>query len=172
VAAREAVERKAHALELQGADGNPPLLPGLAEANLRRNLDNPLRVLTFGPDRLATRPYYVMERWRMAERDRWWERYVDDIPVVIGHYWRQLRPFATPQGGPKVPPVFEERLGPGDWLGPKHNVFCVDFSVGARFAERRRGAARFETHLAALRWPECVLQLETGERIDAARPPA
>jgi hypothetical protein len=169
-AARETTERAAHAAQLLGADGNPPLLPALAEANLRRNLDNPVRVLTFGPDRLATRPYYVMERWRMAERDRWWDHYTDDTPVVIGHYWRKLQPSAAvPQVGPKMPPVFDADLAPGTWLGPKHNVFCVDYSVGARFAERQRGVAEFETHLGALRWPECRLVLETGQVIDADR---
>jgi hypothetical protein len=169
-AAREAAERAAHGAQLEGADGNPPLLPALAEANLRRNLDNPVRVMTFGPDRLATRPYYVMERWRMAERDRWWDHYTDDTPVVIGHYWRKLQPnAAVPQVGPKMPPVFDADLPPGAWLGPKRNVFCVDFSVGARFAERHRGAMQFDTHLGALRWPESQVVLETGQIVDANR---
>ena len=169
-AAREAAERADHAAQLQGPTGNPPLLPALAEANLRRNLGNPVRVMTFGPDRLATRPYYVMERWRMAERDRWWDAYTDDTPVVIGHYWRKLQPSAAvPTVGPKMPPVFDADLEPGAWLGPKHNVYCVDFSVGARFLERQRHATQFDTRLGALRWPECQLVLETGQVIDADR---
>jgi hypothetical protein len=169
-AALEAAEREAHAARLQGPEGDPPLLPALAEANLRRNLDNPVRAMTFGPDRLASRPYYVMERWRMAERDRWWDAYTDDTPVVMGHYWRKSQPsVAVPQVGPKMPPVFDPDLAPGTWLGPKHNVYCVDFSVGARFAERQRGASEFSTHLGALRWPECRLVLETGEVIDTDR---
>ena len=162
VIAAEAVERAAYAQQLSGADGNPPLLPAIAEANLRRNLDNPLRVLTFGPDRLAQSPYYIMERWRMAERERWWEAYTDDIPVVMGHYWRQLHTFRWSRLAPKMPPVFDE-MQPGQWLGPKANVFCVDFSVGARFMERKAGKTEFETRLGALRWPERQLCLENGE---------
>ncbi len=158
---REAEERAEHADQLKDGQGNPPLLPALAEANLRRNLDNAVRVLTFGPDCLATRPYYVMERWRMAERDRWWERYTDDVPVVMGHYWRK---FETSPGtaAPSMPPSFDPTLGPSAWLGPKRNVYCVDFSVGARFVERSRGQTQFRTHLGALRWPECQLVIETG----------
>ena len=158
---REAEERSEHADQLKDGQGNPPLLPALAEANLRRNLDNAVRVLTFGPDCLATRPYYVMERWRMAERDRWWERYTDDVPVVMGHYWRK---FETSPGtaAPSMPPSFDPTLGPSAWLGPKRNIYCVDFSVGARFVERSRGQTQFRTHLGALRWPECQLVIETG----------
>lgn len=161
VAQREANERAHYAEDLKDGQGKPPLLPGLAEANLRRNLDNPIRVLTFGPDKLATQPYYVMERWRMAERDRWWERYDDSVPVVMGHYWRKYEPVAATIA-PSMPPSFDPGLPATAWMGPRRNVYCVDFSVGARFVERSRGQATFRTHLGALRWPECQLVIETG----------
>jgi hypothetical protein len=167
VAEREAQERVDYAQDLKDGTGRPPLLPGLAEANLRRNLDNPVRVLTFGPDRLATEPYYVMERWRMAERDPWWDRYTDDIPVIVGHYWRKFEP-SSGTAGPAMPPAIDPRLPPSAWLGPKQNVYCVDFSVGARFVERGRGSTAFRTHLGAVRWPERRLVIETGAEVDLA----
>jgi hypothetical protein len=167
VAQREAEERSAHAADLKDGEGKPPLLPGLAEANLRRNLDNPVRVLTFGPDRLATQPYYVMERWRMAERDPWWERYTDDVPVIVGHYWRKFEP-SSGAAGPSMPPAIDPRLPASAWMGPKQNVYCVDFSVGARFVERGRGSTSFRTHLGAVRWPERQLVIETGAVVDLA----
>ncbi len=45
------------------------------------------------------------------------------------------------------------------------NVFCVDFSVGARWRERHPEILAPENHfyLAALRWPENRLILETGQ---------
>jgi Calcineurin-like phosphoesterase len=167
LAAAEAAERTQYAAELRNGEGKPPFLPAFAEANLRRNLRNPLRVLTFGPDGPSPEPYYVMERWRMAERDRWWDRYTDALPVVVGHYWRQREPFKWPRLAPKMPPVFETGLPAGQWLGPSRNVFCVDYSVGARFLERKNGTTDFETRLGALRWPEREVMFETGEVVDA-----
>jgi hypothetical protein len=165
--AAEAAEKAGHAAAMQGGTGPLPFLPAYAEAQLRRNLDNPLRVLTFGPDRPSPQPYYVMERWRMAERDPWWERYEDEQPVVVGHYWRQAAPFKWPRLAPKMPPVFAPDLAATAWLGPRRKVFCVDYSIGARFMERANGTTEFETRLGALRWPEQQLVFETGEVRDA-----
>lgn len=157
----EAAEKLHHARQLAGPGSPPPLLPAMARAALRRNLDNPLRTLTYGPDCLATAPVYVMERWRMTARSRWWNDYHDDIPVVFGHYWRKLAPATWPAGAPRMPAVFDP-MPPQQWFGARGNVFCVDFSIGARFLERKAGTTRFDTHLAAMRWPERQLWFETG----------
>jgi hypothetical protein len=54
--------------------------------------------------------------------------------------------------------------GPYDWMGPRRNVFCVDYSAGGRYAERARGATPpWQTRLAALRWPERELVFDDGE---------
>jgi hypothetical protein len=58
--------------------------------------------------------------------------------------------------------MFEEGA-PTDWVGARANVFCVDFSVGARYQERRAGVKQFDTRLGALRWPERELWFETGQ---------
>ena len=158
---REAEEMREHALALSSAEGRPPLLPAMAMTSLRRNLDHPIKVLTYGPERRADQPYYVMERWRMCQRQRWWNDYADAVPVVFGHYWRQLQPFSLVRLAPRMPSVFDV-MQPNQWLGPAGMAFCTDFSVGARFVERKAGVQSFETHLAALRWPERQLWLETG----------
>ncbi len=158
---REASEMREHAQALSSAEGRPPLLPAMAMTSLRRNLDHPIKVLTYGPERVADQPYFVMERWRMCQRRRWWNDYQDSLPVIFGHYWRQLQPFKLARLAPRMPSVFDV-MAPDSWLGPSGKAFCTDFSVGARFVERRAGAQSFETHLAALRWPERELWLETG----------
>jgi len=82
----------------------------------------------------------------------------------MGHYWRR-----------------DARASPadvtGDWdirwgsrslrlAGPRRNVFCVDYSVGGRYAERARGSGPpWQTRLAALRWPERELVFDDGEAI-------
>ena len=57
-------------------------------------------------------------------------------------------------------------LAPTAWHGLHHNVFCIDFSVGGRFHERPLAAgAPPRSRLGALRWPERVLALDTGEML-------
>ena len=157
----EAAEKRQYAQQLAGPGSPPPLLPAMAQAALRRNLDHPLRTLTYGPDCMATAPVYVMERWRMCARSRWWNSYHDDTPVVFGHYWRKLAPANWPSGAPRMPAVFDA-MTPEQWFGARGNVFCCDFSIGARFLERNDHATTFNTHLAAMRWPERELWFETG----------
>ncbi len=63
------------------------------------------------------------------------------------------------------PDLFEGLLPPAAWHGARGNVFCVDDSVGGRFRERLDGTPGATTKLAALRWPEGVLVLDTGEHL-------
>jgi hypothetical protein len=97
----------------------------------------------------------------MCRRVSWWDEYTHDLPVIIGHYWRRLRPLqrASAQNEPRD--LFAG-VAPQAWLGPKHNVFCVDYSVGGRYGERHAGLPGANTHLCALRWPERQLWGETG----------
>jgi len=59
------------------------------------------------------------------------------------------------------PELFDD-VHPLAWLGPRETVFCVDYSVGARYEERKKGVTQFETRLAALRWPEREVWGEEG----------
>lgn len=141
----------------------PPLLDATARADELRQMGNPLRVITSGIERYGRTPFFSSGKWRMVDRIPWWAEYVDERPVVIGHYWRW--PTAVDRG------VFEKD-GPdlfagthaSDWLGPQRNVFCVDFSIGRRFRERELGYDEGScAKLGALRWPERELVFDSGE---------
>ena len=51
---------------------------------------------------------------------------------------------------------------PFAWLGRRGNVFCVDYSVGARAQARTFGRPHAHMKLAALRWPERSLVFDDG----------
>jgi len=163
----EAYQRERHEFgaALRDARAAPPLLPAIAEFGARRQMANPVRVLTSGIERPARAPFYSGGRWRMVERVAWWQEYQDPIPVVFGHFWR--RPLAAPAD------ATDERSGPDlfagtrfdQWLGPRHNAFCVDYSIGRRFLEReRRLRPGTSTRLGAIRWPEAELVFDDGTR--------
>lgn len=147
-----------------------PLLPAIALADETYQMGNPLRVLTSGIERRAPRSFFASGKWRMVARVPWWQQYDDPTPVVIGHYWRWFAPAGRDRYGHGTADLFRDS-GPLDWLGPRRNVFCVDYSVGARFRERADGHAPGTfTTLAALRWPEREIVTETGTRHPASGP--
>ncbi len=160
---REQAQWRAH---LHDRGTSVPLLANLAEEDTRYQMGNPLRVLTSGSESPAERSAYVGGKWRMVSRTPWWQDYSDDTPVVIGHYWRWI----NERGRSRYGGMYDlfGALAPGQWLGPRRSVFCVDFSVGARFREQLDGFAPGElTRLAALRWPEAELIDEFGHRTEA-----
>ncbi|MEO7773099.1 MAG: metallophosphoesterase, partial [Steroidobacteraceae bacterium] len=159
-AAADAEERRwQHAL--YDREAVVPLLPALGLSDERYQMGNPLRVVTSGVERVAIEPFWASGKWRMCDRVRWWNHYDQPVPVVIGHYWRKATPVATSEHASSKPDLFAGVL-PSDWLGVRNNVFCVDFSIGARYQERKAGLAQFATHLGAMRWPERELWFETG----------
>jgi hypothetical protein len=140
-----------------------PMLAAIAAVDEIRQMGNPIRVVTSGIERGAARPFYASGRWRFVERIRWWDEYGEDVPVVVGHYWRQFAPVDRASLG-KVAESLFTGVAPTAWHGRRRNVFCVDFSAGARFLERPLvPGAPLRSRLAALRWPERVLALDTGE---------
>jgi hypothetical protein len=138
-----------------------PLLPAMGELDERYQMGSPVRVVTSGVERLARAPFWSSGKWRMCDRVQWWDEYEEDVPVIIGHYWRQVKQVKGSAHAASKPEVFVA-VGPTDWVGLKKNVFCVDFSVGARYQERKAGVKKFETHLACVRWPEKEVWFETG----------
>lgn len=157
-------EEQAWGKRLESKTAHVPLLPALGELDERYQMGNPVRVLTSGVERLAQEPFWSTGKWRMCQRVRWWEEYEEPVPVIIGHYWRRVRPEASTEEAFSKPQMFDQ-IGPTEWVGARENVFCVDFSAGARYLERKAGITQFETHLAAMRWPEQELWFETG-RVD------
>src|SRR5690606_35727163 len=124
---------------------------------------NPLKVLTSGVERQAETAFFAGHRWRYSDRVNWWDEYDDITPVVIGHYWRLFQPRDTGEIA-RYTQLFSDIPGPS-WHGKRRNVFCVDFSVGARWRDRLGletvTPSRFR--LAALQWPENRLVFDSGD---------
>lgn len=155
-------EQQQCAYQLENIENPPPFLPAYAKYESKRRMFNPLKILTSGVEQKGKAPFYVSGKWRFVERLPWWDDYHDSIPVVVGHYWRRI-PVAQPSvmGRPGVN-LFKE-IPAYAWHGKRNNVFCIDFSVGGRWLERKADVA-LGTHfkLAALRWPEGILQFDDG----------
>jgi hypothetical protein len=139
-----------------------PMLHAVGRSEEARQMDNPLRVLTSGVERCAQAPFFSSGQWRFTQRVRWWDAYDEDTPVVVGHYWREFLPLDRSRLDKAGPDLFEGTPAQS-WMGARSNVYCVDFSVGGRWQERRAGCAGARTRLAALRWPERELVLDDGQ---------
>lgn len=142
-----------------------PMLQATALVDEIRQMANPIRVVTSGIERVAARPFFASGHWRFVERIRWWDEYTQEVPVIVGHYWRQFARVDRASLGKTEESLFID-LAPTDWHGLHRNVFCIDFSVGGRFLERPIGVGSTpRSRLAAMRWPERVLALDTGEML-------
>ncbi|MGI9261834.1 MAG: hypothetical protein ACR2QR_07350, partial [Woeseiaceae bacterium] len=156
-------ERNFYAVSLEDPDWVAELLPAHTEAEVIGQMSNPIRVLSSGAVHAASQPFFAMGQWRMIYRTRWWDSYYDDIPVIIGHFWRRFDDAAERISGVFGRDVFEG-ISSHAWMGPRKNVYCVDYSVGQRHAERRRepGHDKFHGKLAALRYPEWEVHHDDG----------
>jgi hypothetical protein len=129
---------------------------GLAAQQVAQQNSQPIKVLTSGlerPIRPGTTPRWLSGKWRLQERDPWWEHDDDPREVVFGHYWRR-RPHAEVEEKPEA----FGRSEPTAWFGKQGRAFCVDYSAGYRFKARHAGDDPHRNYgLAALRWPERVL---------------
>ncbi|MDH1702995.1 MULTISPECIES: metallophosphoesterase [Comamonas] len=162
IAARMQQERRDWPHSLEDRDHVPPFLPAHSENELNKGMVNPLKVLCTGVERAAGTPFFAGGKWRFVERVAWWNQYTEDVPVIVGHYWRRLHPPENPVHGKQEEELFGH-TAPTAWHGARRNVFCVDYSVGGRWVSRRAGEplqSRFK--LAALRWPERDLVFDDG----------
>ena len=142
-----------------------PMLVATAQVDEMRQMANPIRVVTSGIERAAARPFFASGHWRFVERIRWWDEYTQTVPVIVGHYWRQFAHVDRASLGKTEENLFTD-LAPTEWHGLHRNVFCIDFSVGGRFLERPLPSGAVpRSRLGALRWPERVLALDTGEML-------
>lgn len=116
-----------------------------------KQVRNPIKILTSGLEELIEEgsTYWAGGQWRFARRSDWWRQW-RGRPTVVGHYWRMREPLPTTD-------VFAD-YGATGWA---NGVFCVDYSAGRRYEERAQGTATgFHRALAALRWPERVVQFD------------
>jgi hypothetical protein len=123
---------------------------------------NPIRVLTSGIERKGTYPFYSSGKWRFVERVGWWNDYDEAIPVVVGHYWRKYGHINSKLVGKVTPDLFDG-VSPLAWHGLHRNVFCVDYSVGGRWRDRKDHiveSSKFK--LGALQWPENQIVFDDG----------
>ena len=144
----------------------PPFLDAIAEYEAMQQTFNPLKVLTSGVEKRSEEAFFAGNRWRYSDRVNWWINYSDPIPVVIGHYWRLLEKqeaFRTP----RYTRLFSD-IHPLAWHGKRRNVFCIDYSVGARWRDRKakRPIESSRFRLAALRWPENRVIFDDGFEAD------
>lgn len=150
---------------LEKSEHMPPFMHAMAEREEQKQMFNPLKVLTSGVERKGAYAFFSSGKWRFVERVRWWDEYPDDVPVVVGHYWRRVRQIDRASVGKGDPDLFED-VDPMAWHGTRGNVFCVDFSVGGRWRDRKSGKTHdHDFKLAALRWPEQVLVFDDGQHV-------
>lgn len=152
-------EQQRHAEVLADPSATPPPLPHSTRLFAALQTGNPVRALTSGLEEVVTRPFYSGGKWRTLDRRRWWNQYLDPVPVLFGHYWRSpSTDFSF--SGPERDLFYQ--LPAEAWLGPGQRAFCLDYCVGHRAAERLAGAPQkrpFQTRLGAMRWPERALVL-------------
>jgi hypothetical protein len=143
-----------------------PMLDALAERDLAYQMSNPVRVLTSGVERRASEPFFLAGKWRMLDRAAWWEQYDSGVPVLFGHYWRWPSREMGRRYGQYARDVFDGRAAQA-WLGPRDSAFCIDYSVGARYAERLRHPGEpFVSRLGAVRWPEREVIFDDGRGLE------
>lgn len=118
---------------------------------------NPVSYTTSGLESKVATPFYIGGKWRFVKRDAWWQQYVGDKEVIVGHYWR------TPYQSADFEKLFHG-VKPYGWMAPRENVFCIDYSVGRRYQDRIRklDPDTYTTTLCALRLPEKVVITEKG----------
>lgn len=120
--------------------------------------ENPVKLITSGPEARAHQPFFAGGEWRHEARHPWWDTYSNGPMVVFGHYWRVPIPSLQKDDGLLSAYPLHSTLGAG-------RAICIDYSVGGRASERREGrTSNFLGRLAALRWPERELVFDDGER--------
>lgn len=150
-------EEKERYRDLKDIDTRPEeRLPANEAYVVAEHADNPVRGITCGLEHAVPVADYefIAGKYRTTARSAWWEDYDDDVPVVVGHYWRAR----SPAHGDKS--ELWSAIPPLNWAGPRGSVFCLDYSVGRRYLERWHGRGPdtgFRTGLAAMRWPERTL---------------
>ena len=164
IPALQAAENAAWPYSLEDGTHQPPFMPAHADSELNKSQYNALKVVTCGVERRGSEPFFAGGKWRFVERVGWWDSYADATPVLVGHYWRRIKPMDRTVLGKGDQDLFAH-IPPTAWHGLRHNVFCVDFSVGARWTARLAGKSPEEDFkLAAMRWPERELVLDDGSR--------
>ena len=148
----EEAERQKATASVRDQAKTPKMLRALGESEVRKQMGNPVKVLTSGVERVADEPFWANGKWRFAQRVPWWNDYDDDGMVIVGHYWRSCHPAHS---FVDEPGLFGD-AGPIDPVGPARRVMCIDYSIGRRVLERQQvgNQGPFRSALAAYRLRE------------------
>lgn len=161
-------EKELWAQKLEDPDKQPPYLHHIAEFEALEQNYNPIKRITSGIEAPSKQPFFSGNRWRFSDRTSWWNSYTQLKPVLIGHYWRLVQSPASSKNW-RYGALFDG-VEPFAWHGLHKQVFCLDYSVGARWRERKQGittsASKYK--LAAMLWPEKQLILDDGTLINTA----
>ena len=87
--------------------------------------EDPVKVLTAGPERPADVPRWLGGKWRFLARVPWWQEQPPDRPTVFGHYWRHRR--HRPLEPYDEHAALFGAAGPADGLGPGGRALCIDY---------------------------------------------
>jgi len=155
-------EWRAHGAQLTDRNWQPVYMPATARMDLDYQMRNPLRVATSGEEAETDTPFWAGGKWRMLERVKWWQYYDELTPVIVGHYWRRFSQARTVFSDKYGPDLFAG-IQPHHWMGKRDNVYCVDFSVGGRYAQREENESEHLCSLAAVRAPEWEVVHDSGE---------
>ena len=154
IAQKAKLEELCYEFQLNDIYSKVPFLKNLAQKHIVEQMSNPIKVITSGTETFADDVFFASGKWRMVKRMKWWDQYESDIPVVVGHYWRNFNKRE------KKNDIFQH-IDPLHWFGSKKNVFCIDYSVGKRYEDRQH-YREFSNKLVALRFPENYLVQEDG----------
>ncbi|HEX7385876.1 MAG TPA: metallophosphoesterase [Castellaniella sp.] len=161
--ARYRAEIERWSQQIEDYNDPPPYLDAVADFETLEQRINPIKRLTSGIEARSAHPFFSGNRWRYSDRTAWWDQDPDPTPVLVGHYWRLFE--ANPNNW-RYGALFNG-VAPTAWHGCHHQAFCVDYSVGARWRERKDHGKTPPTsrfHLAAMLWPERSLVFDNGER--------
>lgn len=109
------------------------------EQGLLHQNENPVKLLTSGPEERSEHPLESGGKIRNEQRVHWWKDYRRPF-CIFGHY--SIRD-GQPRGNDAS--------------------YCIDFGVGKRWTERREGKSKeFSWKLAAFRFPERMVVFDEG----------
>jgi len=110
------------------------------EKRLKHQNENPVKLLSSGPEERGEATINAGGKMRNEQRVRWWMDYQGTF-CVFGHY-----------------SIFDGEPRGND------SAFCVDYGVGKRWTERREGkSSGFSLKLAAIRFPEKVVVFDEDQ---------
>lgn len=158
-------QKELWAKQLEDPKSAPPFLEYIAQFESLEQNFNPIKRITSGIEKPCEKPFFSGNRWRFSDRTTWWDEYSDSTAVIIGHYWRL---FTSPKPGEnwRYSQLFKN-ISPFAWHGMHKQVFCIDYSVGARWRERKQNIQISDSKfkLAAMLWPEKELIFDDGSTI-------